>query len=67
VATLVFPDISLLSALFDWAAVARCMVVSVFGAAIWRTNSFMETSARFRFKSLDAVTRQDLGKTKKVF
>jgi hypothetical protein len=41
---LVFPPVSLSFALFLWATVTRCMLVSVFGAAILTPNSISEAS-----------------------
>jgi hypothetical protein len=66
VATFWFPPgISLSSALFCGAAVARCMLVSVLGAAICVSNSLREASACFRSSARIAVARQDMGKTRK--
>ena len=56
-------DVALSSALFVWAAGARCMLVSVFGAAISVTNSSEEASALLLIHSTDRSRRTGHGKT----
>lgn len=66
VATLWFSRNVLLSfALFDWAAVARCMLVSVFGAAILISDPIFKASAMLMIHSGIRSHRTRHGKTVK--
>ena len=61
----VFPFVLLSLALFLWAAGARCMLVSVFGAATSSSNSVLETSAALLIQATERSRRTRHGKTKK--
>lgn len=66
VATLWFSrDVLLSSALFEWAAVARCMLVSVFGAAILISDPTCKASAMLLIRSGIRSHRTRHGKTVK--
>ena len=56
-------DVLLSSALFVWAADARCMLVSVFGAAISGADSAWKHRLCFRSQVEAAVAGRDMGKT----